>query len=231
MSSMQIGAYVDKKSVVHNLDARIKLLLYVALLILVLLSKSIAMYAIDALLIIICIAISKLNILSVVGFVKRLWLFFVLIILMNALFYSSDNILISFGAVSISMSGIVQGLKIIINVSFILMWSNILLSTTTPISLMESIRFYLSPFKLIKLPVDDITLIVSVAIQFIPILMQESAMIKKAQIARGASFESKNVFKKAGAIVPLVVPVFVSAFKRADELSQALEARGYQGGN
>jgi energy-coupling factor transport system permease protein len=109
------------------------------------------------------------------------------------------------------------------------MWANILLCTTLPIELMNGIRFFLTPLKLFKVPVDNLTLIISVAIQFIPTLLNEASNIKKAQIARGAQFESKNIFKKAAAVLPLIIPIFVSAFKRADELSQALEARGYQG--
>lgn len=228
MNDFLMGAYVDNGSVVHRLDERIKLLAFVISIALVLASGSYIMYLIDFALLIICIIASKLNILRLLSALKRIWLFLLIILLMNALFYSKENPLFSFWIFSVSQNGIAQGVKIALNVVLILLWVNILLSTTTPLKLMNAVSFYLSPLKLLKIPTDTLTLIISVSIQFIPILFEEAQSIKKAQTARGAEFESKNIFKKAGAVVPLVVPIFVSAFKRADELSQALEARGYE---
>ena len=228
MNDFLMGAYVDNGSAVHRLDERIKLLAFVISIALVLASGSYIMYLIDFALLIICIIASKLNILRLLSALKRIWLFLLIILLMNALFYSKENPLFSFWIFSVSQNGIVQGLKITLNVVLILLWVNILLATTTPLKLMNAVSFYLAPLKLLKIPTDTLTLIISVSIQFIPILFEEAQNIKKAQTARGAEFESKNIFKKAGAVVPLVVPIFVSAFKRADELSQALEARGYE---
>lgn len=228
MNDFLMGAYVDNGSAVHRLDERIKLLAFVISIALVLSSGSYIMYLIDFALLIICIIASKLNILRLLSALKRIWLFLLIILLMNALFYSKENPLFSFWIFSVSQNGIAQGVKIALNVVLILLWVNILLSTTTPLKLMNAVSFYLSPLKLLKIPTDTLTLIISVSIQFIPILFEEAQSIKKAQTARGAEFESKNIFKKAGAVIPLVVPIFVSAFKRADELSQALEARGYE---
>lgn len=228
MNDFLMGAYVDNGSAVHRLDERIKLLAFVISIALVLASGNYIMYLIDFALLIICIIASKLNIFTLLSALKRIWLFLLIILLMNALFYSKENSLFSFWIFSVSKNGIIQGLKIALNVVLILLWVNILLSTTTPLKLMNAIRFYLTPLKWLKIPIDDLTLIISVSIQFIPILFEEAQSIKKAQTARGAELESKNIFKKAGAVVPLVVPIFVSAFKRADELSQALEARGYE---
>lgn len=228
MNDFLMGAYVDNGSAVHRLDERIKLLAFVISIALVLASGSYIMYLIDFALLIICIIASKLNILRLLSALKRIWLFLLIILLMNALFYSKENPLFSFWIFSVSQNGIVQGLKITLNVVLILLWVNILLATTTPLKLMNAVSFYLAPLKLLKIPTDTLTLIISVSIQFIPILFEEAQNIKKAQTARGAELESKNIFKKAGAVVPLVVPIFVSAFKRADELSQALEARGYE---
>lgn len=150
---------------------------------------------------------------------------------MNAFFYSSDDCLFSIGLISISRTGLIQGLHIAVNVSLVIIWGNILISTTSPMELTDAISFYLSPLRLIKIPTEEITLILSVSMQFVPILLNEAKSIKTAQIARGAEFESKNLLKKAKCILPLIVPVFLTAFKRADELSQAMEARGYRGGN
>lgn len=228
MTDFVMGAYVDSDSLVHRLDERIKLFAFVVGIALVLASKNAIMYCVDFALLIICIAASKLNILRALSSLKRVWLFLLVILLMNALFYSKEQPILSFWIFNVTKAGIIQGARIALNVILILIWVNILLSTTPPIALMNSIGFYLTPLRWVKIPVDDLTLIISVAIQFIPILFEEAQNIKKAQIARGAEFESRNIFKKAGAVIPLAVPIFVSAFKRADELSQALEARGYE---
>jgi energy-coupling factor transport system permease protein len=229
MSELHMGAYVNRQSAIHKLSVKLKLLAFVAMIVYTLVSKNAVMYGVDFLIIIICTILSKLKIAEMIGFLKRLWVFFVIILLMNTLFYGSNNPVFHLGIINVSYEGFLQGLKVVLNVVLILMWANILLCTTSPIELMNGIRFFLTPLKLFKVPVDNLTLIISVAIQFIPTLLNEASNIKKAQIARGAQFESKNIFKKAAAVLPLIIPIFVSAFKRADELSQALEARGYQG--
>jgi energy-coupling factor transport system permease protein len=221
--------YINRESVIHKLNPKIKLLLFVAMIVLIIVSKSVVMYGICFLIIVFCALLSKLKIDEMIGFLKRLWIFLLIILLMNSLFYSSDNPDFTFWIIKVSKQGFYQGLNIVLNVVLILLSANILLSTTSEIELMQGIKFYLTPLKYLKVPIDDVTLIISVAISFIPILMEESSNIKKAQIARGADFESHNLFKRASAVLPLVIPIFVSAFKRADELSQALEARGYQG--
>jgi energy-coupling factor transport system permease protein len=224
-----MGTYVNRKSAMHSLNSKIKLLLFVAMIVLILVSKNVVMYGICFLIIAVGVIVSKLNIVEAIGFLKMLWLFLVVILLMNTLFYSSDNPDFTFWIIKLSREGFVQGAKIDLNVILILLTANILLSTTSELELMNGVKFYLTPLKYLKVSVDDLALIISIAIQFVPILLEESSNIKKAQIARGAEFESHNLFKKAGAVMPLVIPIFVSAFKRADELSQALEARGYQG--
>lgn len=225
-----MGAYINRKSVVHKLNSRVKLPVFSAMTVLTLLSENAVMYGIDVILILVCTVISKLKISEITGFLKRMWLFLLIILLMNTLFYSEDNPVFTLGVINVSKEGFFQGLQIVLNVVLIILWANILLAVTSPIEFMQGIRFYLTPFKSLKVPVDDLTLIISVSVQFIPILLEEAEDIKKAQTARGAEFESRNLFKRAGAALPLVIPIFTSAFKRADELSQALEARGYRGG-
>ena len=115
-----------------------------------------------------------------------------------------------------------------VNVALVVVWGNMLTTTTSPIALTDALESLFKPLALVRVPVKTVSLIISVAIQFIPTLLEETAAIRMAQTARGARFESKNLLHKAQAVVPLVVPVFVSAFRRADELSMAMEARGYR---
>lgn len=231
MNDNIMGTYVYKDSFVHSLSSKTKLFALLFMIVYTVLCKNPLMYVIDFALALVCALLSKINILRLMSFIKRIWLFLLVILLMNTLFFSKDNAIYSIGFISITVEGFFQGLKICLNVLLILIWSNILLSTTAPIDLMDAVEFLLCPLKLIKIPVNNLTLIISVSIQFVPILLEEATQIKKAQIARGAEFETKNILKKAKIILPLIVPIFVSGFKRADELSQALEARGYQGGN
>lgn len=229
MNELHMGVYINHETAVHRLSEKIKIPVFTAMTVLTLVSKSAVMYGINLLLVIVCAVLSKMKISEITGFFKRLWIFLLVILVMNMLFYDAGNPVFTFGIISISKEGLFQGLQIVLNVVFILLWANILLATTSPIKLMQGIRFYLSPLKYLKVPIDDLTLIISVSIQFIPILIEEAASIKKAQTARGAEFESRNLFKRSAAILPLIIPIFIASFKRADELSQALEARGYQG--
>lgn len=224
-----MGTYIEKNSVIHALKPALKILGFIAGLVLTLLVKNPILGCIDIILLLAFTALAKLKITDIVGFLTRLWYFLLIILLVNFLFYSSDTAETGAGLIKMSQEGLIQGLKIDFNVVMILLWANLMMATTSPMALMDGIRVYLSPLRYIKVPVNNLTLILSVAIQFIPILIEEAESIKKAQIARGAAFESKNLLKKAGAVMPLVIPIFVAAFKRADELSQALEARGYQG--
>ncbi len=229
MNNLHMGTYINRESPIHSLSAKIKTAAFVLTVVFTLIFNSPIMYLADFLIIILCTVFSKLKIKEVFGFLKRLWIFLLVILLMNMLFYSVENPDYTFGIINISKEGFYQGCRIALNVLLIITLSNILLASTSPIELMNAIRFYLTPLKLIKVPVDDLTLIISVAIQFIPALLDEATNIKKAQIARGAEFESKNPFKRAKSILPLIVPIFIGAFKRADELSMALEARGFRG--
>lgn len=229
MNNLHMGAYINRDSPIHSISAKIKIAAFVLTVVFSLLSNNLIMYLADFLIIILCTVFSKLKIKEVFGFLKRLWIFLLVILLMNMLFYSCENPDYTFGIINISKAGFYQGLRISLNVIFVITLSNILLAATSPIELMNAISFYLTPLKLIKVPVDDLSLIISVAIQFIPTLLDEAANIKKAQTARGAEFESRNPFKRAKSILPLIVPIFIGAFKRADELSMAMEARGFRG--
>ena len=127
-----------------------------------------------------------------------------------------------------SMQGLVQGANVVLRVVLILILSNVLTTTTAPLKLTDGMERLLSPLRVIRVPTEQVAMIISVAIQFIPTIFEETDMIRKAQMARGARFDSRNYFEKAKAVMPLVIPIFLAAFKRADELSLAMEARGYR---
>lgn len=157
-----------------------------------------------------------------------MWLFFLVIFLMNALFFDSADRICSWWIFSLSHGGLVQGANVVLRVMLIIIISNIFTCTTDTAEITFALNSLIKPLKFIRVPVEDVAMIISIAIQFIPTLLEETDTIRKAQTARGARFESKRLLEKAASITPLVIPIFISAFRHADELSQAMEARGYR---
>ena len=175
------------------------------------------------------VAICGLPLRTALASVARMGWFFLLIFAMNALFFSTDDAIWHWWILTLSVPGIVQGAQVTVRLALILVMSNVLTCTTPPLEITGAIQTLLSPLRLVRLPVEDIAMILSVAVQFIPTLLEETDTIRKAQIARGARFESRRLHERAQAMLPLIVPIFLSAFKRADELAMAMEARGYRG--
>lgn len=223
-----MDTYYPKNSQLHNTDAFVKLLCFLILITSVILTDSFLGYILLASFTILIIFLSKIDIKSAFSPILHLWLFFIVIFFMNALFFETERPLWSFWIFNLSISGIVQGTNIILRVIFIMVLSSIFTFTTPPISITNAIKNLLFPLKFLCVPVSDIAMILSAAIQFIPTFINEADMIKKAQTARGARFESKHLLDKAKSFFPLIIPIFLSAFKRADELALAMEARGYR---
>ena len=215
MNERMTGQFIPGNSVLHRLDARAKLICFIVLIAVVILAHSVIGYALVLAFTAALIIISKLPLSTAIGSVKRMFWFFVLIFIMNALFFSSENAIWSWWIISLSKDGMVQGFNVVFRVIVILLMANVFT--------------LVKPLKLVGLPADEIAMIISVAIQFIPTLLQEADTVKKAQIARGARFESRKLHERAAAMLPLIVPIFLSAFKKADELAMAMEARGYRG--
>ncbi|HAZ20953.1 MAG TPA: transporter [Firmicutes bacterium] len=228
MRWLPAGRYVVGNSLLHRLDARAKIICLLFLLAIVIGTASVGSYVLALSAIGMIILLSQLPLRHVFGNVGRLWLFLGTIFLMNALFFDSENALCSWWIFHLSISGIKQGFSLVVNVLLVIILSNVLTLTTSPNEITTALESLIKPLRLLGVPTEDVAMIISVAIQFIPTLMEETEAIKMAQIARGARFESKKLRERALSFVPLVVPIFLSAFRRADELSLAMEARGYR---
>lgn len=228
MKQLPDGIYIEGNSPIHKLDSTVKMLLFIILTAAVVLTDSLPGYLALFLFTAILCMISKVGIRAATGNVLRLFWFFITIFLMNLLFFKAENAWVHFWIFHPSFDGMMQGIKVAARVIAFLIFSNIIHSSTPPVEAASAIENLISPLKLLRLPVSQLALILSVSIQFIPILFEEADMIKKAQTARGARFESKRLLEKARAAAPMVVPIFVAAFRRADELSLAMEARGYR---
>lgn len=229
MTRLPTGLYLPGNSLLHRLDPRVKLLSLLGLLVAAVSTKTPAGYGAALAATALVVALSKLPIRAALGDTIGMTPFFALIFLMNACFFSSDGAWFSVWIFHPSMAGVSQGARVVLNVLIVLVLSNVLNGTTSPIALTGALEDLFSPLRFLGMPTGQVAMILSVAVQFIPTLYEEAEVIRKAQTARGASFESRKLSEKAGAVLPLAVPIFLAAFRRADELSQAMEARGYDG--
>ena len=224
-----IGQYYQTKSVIHELDPRVKLMGTLVFIISLFLGKSVWMYLAVTLFL---AAIIKLSNVPLKFIVKGLKAVLILIIFSAAfnLFLTDGEVLVRIWKLKITKEGIYQAVFMVIRLMYLIMGSSLMTLTTTPNNLTDGLEKSLGFLKVIKVPVHEIAMMMSIALRFIPILIEETDKIMKAQMARGADFESKNLVSRAKNLVPLLVPLFVSAFRRAEELAMAMEARCYRGG-
>lgn len=228
MSSIPNGIYHPKSSIIHRLGAFTKMLCLLILLVAIIFTGKIFGYAVLFACLLALGIVSRLPIRLVINSVRRMFWFFTVILLMNTCFYGTENVWFKWWIFTPSAEGLIQGLNVILRVIFLLILSNIITMTTAPIEINRALEQMLYPLKFIGIPTSQVAMILSVAVQFISTLSEEAEAIRLAQTSRGAKFDSRRIGEKAGAVIPLLVPIFLASFKRADELSLAMEARGYQ---
>ena len=229
MGEIVLGQYYPTNSILHRLDPRIKFtgtVLYVISLFLV---KGVFGYAFCGVSLAILIVLSKVPFRLVLKSMKPVLLLLLITMIFNILL-TPGEVLVQFWIFKITREGVQLALQMAIRLCFLVMGSSVMTLTTTPNALTDGMERLFSPLRLIHVPVHEIAMMMSIALRFIPILMEETDKIMKAQIARGADFESKNIVKKIKSMVPLLVPLFISAFRRANDLAMAMEARCYRGG-
>jgi energy-coupling factor transport system permease protein len=228
MKQLPTGQFIPGTSILHGLDARAKILCLIILLVAIVSASSPWGFVLALAMTALTVALTMLPLRVVINSVQRMWLFFFVIFLMNALFFDDTVPIWSWWIFRISETGIRQGISVVVHVALIIILGNVLTLTTAPMDVTMALESLIKPLKLMGVPTEEVAMIISVAIQFIPTLMEEADMIRMAQTARGAQFESKKVAEKVTSFISLVVPIFISAFRRADELSLAMEARGYR---
>ncbi len=230
LTDIMLGQYFPGNSVVHNLDPRSKILLTLAFISAIFLATNYAAYLVVGLFICLITLISGIPVKIVLRSIKPLWI----ILLLTAgihLFMTPGTALIEWGPVSITTEGVRQAVQMSARLVYLILISSLLTFTTSPIALTDAIERLLSPFKMVKLPVHELAMMMTIALRFVPTLLEETDRIMKAQMARGADFSSGNILKRGQNLVPILVPLFISAFRRADELATAMEARCYRGGD
>lgn len=225
-----IGQYYPADSLIHRLDPRVKFTGTLLFLISLFVADSFWGYVLATCFLVWIIWMSKVPFKFMVKGLKPLLMILLITILFN-LFLIPGEVIFQVGFLKITQEGVRQGVKIGIRLIYLVMGSSVMTLTTTPNQLSDGLERMLAPLGKIKVPVHEISMMMSIALRFIPILMEETDKIMKAQIARGADFESGNLFQRAKALIPILVPLFISAFRRADDLAMAMEARCYHGGN
>ncbi len=224
-----LGQYYQGDSVIHRLDPRVKLIATLVYIISLFVVKNYIGYAVCFVFLAIAIGLSKVPVKFMVRGMKAILFLLIITVLFN-LFLTPGETLVSFWIFTITKEGLKQAFTMAVRLSMLIIGSSVMTLTTTPNNLTDGLESVMKPLKKIKVPVHEIAMMMSIALRFIPILLEETDKIMKAQIARGADFESGNLIKKAKSMVPLLVPLFISAFRRANDLAMAMEARCYQGG-
>ena len=222
--------YNRTKSVLHRLDPRVKLVGTLLYLISLFLFNSIPGYVMTTLFLIIIIKMSRVPFSFIVRGLKPVIMLLMITVLFNLFLTRDGAVLFHAWIFTITEGGLRTAVYMAIRLIYLIIGSSLMTFTTTPNELTDGIEELLGPLNKIHVPVHEIAMMMSIALRFIPILIEETDKIMKAQIARGADFESGNIFKRAKAMVPLLVPLFISAFRRANDLAMAMEARCYRGG-
>ena len=223
-----LGQYYPTDSVIHRLDPRVKLVATLVYIVTLFLGKSFFIYIPVGIFLVSIIVLSKVPVSFVLKGIKPIIPLIIISAIFNLILTPGDAI-VHFWIISITYQGIYLAVFMIVRLLFLITGASLLTLTTTPTKLTDGLEKgfrFLTP---LKVPVHEIAMMMSIALRFIPILVEETDKIKKAQMARGADFESGNVMKRAKAMIPLLVPLFVSAFRRAGDLAMAMEARCYHG--
>lgn len=230
MEKMIFGRYVPAASVIHRMDPRSKLVIVFLFVCIVFLANNTLTYSVLTLYTVLMVLLSKISVRFLyTGLKPILWL--ILFTLILHLFLTKEGaIIFELGWIKVYEEGLRQGIYISVRFFLLILLTSLLTLTTTPIEITDGIESLLGPLKRFKFPVHELALMMSISLRFIPTLMQETDKIMKAQIARGVEFTSGPLKERVKAIVPLLIPLFISSFKRAEELAIAMEARGYRGG-
>ena len=230
LKDITLGQYFPGHSFVHKLDPRTKLLAVVLYIVALFLAKSFITYGIMFLLLAVSIAISKVPLKSIVRGLKPVVFIVVFTAILNLFYTPGDHVLVKVWILTITLEGVFNAFFMVVRILMLIAGTFLLTYTTSPILLTDALESLLGPLKKIKVPVHELAMIMSIALRFIPTLIEETDKIMSAQRARGADFESGNLIQRAKALIPLLVPLFISAFRRADELAVAMECRCYHGG-
>ena len=230
LKDITLGQYFPGNSPVHKLDPRTKLVMLIVYIIALFSAVSWLSYGICFGFLVLTVAISRIPPKSLLRGMKPMIFILVFTGMLNLFFYAEGTVLVSFWGITVTTGGIIRAIFMVARILMLISATFMLTYTTSPIALTDGLESLLSPLKKLHLPVHELSMMMCIALRFIPTLIEETDKIISAQKARGADFESGKLMEKVKALVPILVPLFISAFRRADELATAMECRCYQGG-
>lgn len=230
IKDITIGQYFPGRSVIHRMDPRAKLLLDILYLVILFASQSFTGLLMAALFMVLCYVLSDIRLIMILKSIKPILPLMLFTLIMNLLFIKGETPLWEWWIIKIYPEGVRTSLFMVIRIIALIVGMSLLTYTTSPIMLTDAIERLLSPLKKVRFPVHELAMMMTIALRFIPTLIEETDKIMSAQKARGANLESGNLLQKAKALIPILVPLFVSSFKRANELATAMECRCYRGG-
>ena len=230
LKDITLGQYFPGNTVAHKLDPRTKILLVVLYIVALFCAKSLLTYGLMALCLAVCVRISKVGVKQLVRGLKPVLVIIIFTGILNLFFTPGDWYIFEWGFLHVSDTGLRSAVFMVLRIMLLIMGTFLMTYTTSPISLTDGLERLLNGLKKLHVPVHELAMMMSIALRFIPTLIEETDKIMSAQKARGADFESGNLIQKAKALIPILVPLFISAFRRADELATAMECRCYHGG-
>jgi energy-coupling factor transport system permease protein len=230
IKDITIGQYIPGESFVHKLDPRLKILISLLFIVDLFLVNNFKGYIFVVIFILTTILIANLSFKYIYNGIKPILILLLITAILNIFMTPGKQLLYHMGIINIYKEGLIIAAFMIVRLVFLIMGTSILTLTTSPIELTDGIESLLKPFKRIGVPAHELAMMMTIALRFIPTLMDETDKIMKAQMARGADFESGNLISRAKSLIPILVPLFISSFRRADELAMAMESRCYKGG-
>ncbi len=230
IKDITIGQYFPGKSVIHKMDSRVKLLLDLVYLVMLFVAQSFTGVILGLLFMVICYIVSGIKLKMIIKSIKPILPLMIFTAILNMLFIGGEEPLFQWWIISIYPEGIRTACFMLLRIISLIVGMSLLTYTTSPIMLTDAIERLLSPLKKVRFPVHELSMMMTIALRFIPTLIEETDKIMSAQKARGAEIDSGGVIKRAKSLVPILIPLFVSAFKRANELATAMECRCYKGG-
>ena len=230
LKDITLGQYFPGNSFIHRLDPRTKLIVLVVYIVALFLAVNWVSYALMAAFLVLCIKISTIPAKSFIRGMKPLLMILIFTGVLNLFFTTDGKVLVDFWVITITTAGLQRAIFMVVRILLLICGTFLLTYTTSPISLTDGLEALMNPLKKVKVPVHELSMMMCIALRFIPTLIEETDKIMSAQKARGADFENGSLLQRVKALVPILVPLFISAFRRADELATAMECRCYQGG-
>ena len=230
-SDITFGQYCEGNSLIHRLDPRAKILLAVLYIAVIFLAKSVTAFALLIVSAAVLVGLTKLSPMMILRGMRPLLFIIVFTAVINIFWMTGDILLLSLGPIKIYLEGIINAVLIILRIVLLIVATSVFLTyTTTPLALTDGLEQLLAPLKKLHVPVHEFSMMMTIALRFIPTLIDETQKIMNAQKARGADFSTGSLIQRAKALIPILIPLFISAFRRADELATAMECRCYTGG-